>query len=470
MNRPDLRTPWLRTTALRLAVGYVLGYAVLLGLLLAAVSWSSTLYVDARATGRLRAERDTLTEIAVRDPEALAEAVRNRARGAVNDGRFYVLVTADGKKLAGNLRDWPTEEPIAIDGKVHSVWIEEEVLPGKLFDDDALLPAVASEFPDGRRLLLALGVRQAKTLQSITDYLGDGLGVAVLLALAMGITLSFAIRRRIDTINTAAMEIVAGALSRRVPLSHRNDEFDALATHLNAMLDRIQQLVRGMREVTDNIAHDLRSPLTRLRSRMEVTLLEPRDGNEYRHALAQGIEDAESLIRTFNALLEIAQAEAGHLNGNAESLDLSALAHDVVELYAPLAEASWQLLQLNADVGAKVEGSRKLLAQAIGNLIENAIKYAPAGSTIGIRVRRVTDAIELSVADCGPGIPESERERVLERFVRLDTSRHTPGNGLGLSLVRAVATLHKAQLVLADARPGLLVTLRFPGHPQGWSE
>lgn len=466
MNRPEPSEPgwrrWLRSTALRLAVGYVLGYALVLALLLAAVSWSSTWYVDTQTKSQLGAELDSLSEIARRaGPEAVATAVRERASDALGKRRYYALAAADGSIVAGNLPIWPTEGPMPLDGEVHSVVMEQEALPESDYDDDAILPAVAARLPDGRRLLLAQDVGQAELLQTVTDHLSDGLVVAVLLALAMGVTLSLAIRRRIDTINRAAAEIMAGALSRRVPLSSRNDEFDAMASNINAMLDRIQQLIRGIREVTDNIAHDLRSPLTRLRSRMEVTLLESRSESEYRQALALGVEDAESLIRTFNALLEIAQAEAGQLKGNVEPVDLATLANDLAELYAPLAEGREQSLELNASPGAVVAGSRSLLAQAIGNLLENAIKYAPPGSAITLQVRRAPDAIEVIVSDCGPGIAESERKRVQERFVRLEGSRHTAGNGLGLSLVQAVATLHKAQLVLGDAQPGLVVTLRF---------
>jgi len=279
--------------------------------------------------------------------------------------------------------------------------------------------------------------------------------------LAMGATLGRAILGRMDTISRTAGEIMAGDLSRRVPASGRNDEFDALANRLNSMLDRIQQLIKGIREVTDNVAHDLRSPLSRLRNRLEVTLLESRSEDEYRQAIGKTIEDTESLIKTFNTMLDIAQLDSGNNRKQWGRVDLNTLASDLEELYRPVAELKGQEFRLVTGEPAQIAGSRDLLAQAIGNLLDNAIKYTPEGGSILLQVQRLEDTIEVMVRDTGTGIPESEREHVLERFVRLENSRHTPGNGLGLSLVNAVAGLHAAELKLGDNRPGLIVTLRL---------
>jgi signal transduction histidine kinase len=278
----------------------------------------------------------------------------------------------------------------------------------------------------------------------------------------MGVTLGRAILRRVDTISRTAGEIMAGDLSQRVPLSDRNDEFDALADRLNTMLDRVQHLIKGIREVTDNIVHDLRSPLTRLRNRLEITVRKHRSEQEYAQAIHCGIEDAESLIKTFNALLGIAQAKAGNYRTQWGPVGLDRLASDLVALYRPVAEEKEQTLEFQDSGSVKITGSRDLLAQAISNLLENATKYTPEGGSIRLQLRRSAGAVEVVVSDTGPGIPESEREHVLERFVRLESSRHTPGNGLGLSLVKAVSKLHKAELLLGDASPGLVVTIRFP--------
>jgi len=459
VNLPRL----LRTTAVRLALRYVLVYAAVLGLALAAVLWSTSRYVDAQLEADLERELASLDR-AFQDGGAgrLAETLARRQERSLAEGRVYLLVGADGEKLAGNLYAWPSEASIAFDGKVHGAWFEDSVIPAELYDDDAWWPVIAREFPDGSRLLLARGVPQDAALHEITEYLLAVMSVAVLLALAMGVTLGRAILGRMDTISRAAGEIMAGDLSRRVPVSGGNDEFDALAGRLNAMLDRIQQLIKGIREVTDNVAHDLRSPLSRLRNHLEITLLEGRSEEEYRQAIGKTIEDAESLIKTFNAMLGIAQVESGNHRTPWGRVDLNTLAADLDELYKPVAALKEQQFTLVTGEPAEITGSRDLLAQAIGNLLDNAIKYTPEGGAILLGVKRLDEATEVMVRDSGAGIPAAEREHVLERFVRLESSRHTPGNGLGLSLVKAVARLHGAELRLGDAGPGLTVTLRFP--------
>jgi signal transduction histidine kinase len=346
---------------------------------------------------------------------------------------------------------------------VHSVWVEDDIIPGTRYDDDAYWPVIAKELPDGSRLLLARSVQQAEDLQEFTWYLmAFILAAAVLLAIAMGVTLGRAILQRMDTISRTAGDIMAGDLSQRIQISGSDDEFNALAERLNTMLDRVQHLINGIREVTDNVAHDLRSPLSRLRNRLEVTLLERRSESEYRQAISRTIEDAETLLSTFNAILGITQLEAGNPRTHWGPVDLSRLASDLVELYEPVAQKMGQQLRLVTGEDMEITGSRDLLAQAIGNLLDNAIKYTPKDGVIDLRITPSVDAIEVSVADSGPGIPDSEKAHVLERFVRLESSRHTPGNGLGLSLVNAVARLHGADLVLGDNRPGLIVTLRLP--------
>jgi signal transduction histidine kinase len=460
VNLPRL----FRTTAVRLALRYALVYAGLMGVLLAALYWTSSRYVDSQLETGLEQELFSLTsKFESGGLQKLAQAVSQREEHGLEEGRYYLLVGPDGARIAGNLSAWPPDSDISYDGKVHSVWVEDDIIPGKQYQDDAYWPVIAQELPDGSRLLLARSVRQAEDLQELTLYLmAFILAVAVLLALAMGATLGRAILGRMDTISRAAGEIMAGDLSRRVPASGRNDEFDALADRLNSMLDRIQQLIKGIREVTDNVAHDLRSPLSRLRNRLEVALLEDRSDAEYRQAIGKTIEDTESLIKTFNTMLDIAQLDSGNNRKQWGRVDLNTLASDLGELYKPVAEMKGQEFSLETGEPAEITGSRDLLAQAIGNLLDNAIKYTPEGGTILLRVKRLEDAIEVMVRDSGPGIPAAEREHVLERFVRLENSRHTPGNGLGLSLVNAVAGLHGAELVLDDNRPGLIVTLRLP--------
>jgi signal transduction histidine kinase len=281
-----------------------------------------------------------------------------------------------------------------------------------------------------------------------------------------GLVMSRWMLSRIETINRTTAQIMAGDLGRRISVEGSGDEFDALAANLNAMLERIERLMGGMREVTDNIAHDLRTPLSRIRSRLEVALMNEIDPAAARQLLEETVADAEGLIATFNALLSIARAEAGEHRAAWEPVNLGELAQDVHELYEPLAEEREINLTAETATDIVVMGNRQMLAQAVANLVDNAIKYTPIGGTVKLTAghldRHGRHLPLISVADSGPGIPEHLRGKALERFSRLEPDRSTPGNGLGLSLVNAVAKLHEAKLELNDNEPGLLVQLIFP--------
>ncbi len=273
---------------------------------------------------------------------------------------------------------------------------------------------------------------------------------------------------RIDEINAAAHSIMAGDLDRRIETRGTGDEIDGLAQNLNAMLDRIEQLMGGLREVSDNIAHDLKTPLTRLRSRAEAALRGKGGDEGYRGGLERILEEADELIKTFNALLLIARLEAGAVEENMEAFDLAELVRDVGELYEPVAEEAGLSLAVEAGIGPRITANRQLIGQAVANLVDNAIKYGVGGersalpaAPIGVRVRvvEVDDGVEISVADRGPGIAHEDRERALKRFVRLERSRTKPGTGLGLSLVAAVARIHGGGIRLGDSEPGA----RAPG-------
>jgi len=266
---------------------------------------------------------------------------------------------------------------------------------------------------------------------------------------------------RVEAVNRTSARIIRGDLAQRVPLTGSGDEFDQLAGNLNAMLDQIERLMLGMRQVTDNIAHDLRTPLARLRARLEVTLLERPDINRYGEALRETIAEADHLLGTFNALLSIAEAESGARRENMAAVDLAAIARSVAELYEPVADDKGLALTVEAEPGIAVQGDRHLLSQAVANLLDNALKYTPEGS-VNVALQRVGNLVRLEVADTGPGVPADRRETVFDRFVRLEGSRSTPGNGLGLSLVRAVAKLHGGEVWLEDNAPGLKAIVTLP--------
>lgn len=442
---------------------YALVYAAILGIAVTLFLWSTNRYIDAQLRNDLEREMSFLAgKFDAGGKDQIIKTLATNGSDAAENSRVFLFVSARGENIAGNLIGWPDDADIPFDNEVHNVWIDEQFIPQTLYDDDAFWPVIAREFSDGSRLLLGRNTEQDEELQEITEFLITVMSVAVLLALILGISVGRTILGRMDVISRTAGQIMSGDLAQRVPVSTKNDEFDALATQLNSMLDRIQQLIKGIREVTDNIAHDLRSPLTRLRNRLEVTRLEPRTEPEYRDAIDKGIEDADSLIKTFNALLGIAQTEAGNHRTEWKRVRLDTLASDLADLYRPVAEERGQKFVFAAGPEVELTGSRDLLAQAIGNLLENAIKYTPDKGTVQLVISATAESIEVSVSDTGPGIPESEREHVLERFVRLENSRHTAGNGLGLSLVSAVAKLHRAELQFSDNAPGLRVTLRFP--------
>jgi signal transduction histidine kinase len=286
------------------------------------------------------------------------------------------------------------------------------------------------------------------------------LGLSALLALALGVLLGRQWLVRIEAINLTAGKIAAGDFSQRVEASGRKDEFDLLAGHLNAMLARIEAAVAGMREVSDNIAHDLRKPLARLQTRIDVVLAQPREADDYRTALAQTAADAAELMRTFDALLSIARLEAGSDIAAPERFDLAVLVRQVTELYADEAEDAGRPFGVELADGLSVSGQPALLAQALANLLDNAFKYTPPSVAVAVNLSHENGTVVLAVIDHGEGIPVQERSRMTDRFARGDSARTQPGSGLGLALVKAIAHAHGGGLELADT-PGGGLTARL---------
>ncbi len=466
-----LHTRLLKTTALRLSLLYALLFSLLSAASLGFLYWATGHYINVQISTGLHTEVTELQDIYTSHGDtALRRVLIRRLLSTRNDGRHYFYSPTDGRPTLGDLHAWPAK--VHATGKVQNVWIDSKQLPlreqgDRDQDDDQYLSVLAVKLADGSRLLIGQTLHNAEDIREfIFGIVLATLGVTIALALMLGVLMGRSVLRRIDAVNRTAGEIMAGDLTRRIPVTGRQDEYDELALRLNAMLTRIEQLMTAMRQVTDNVAHDLRSPLTRLRSRLEVTLLEHRDEAEYRDAMEQAISDADQLLKTFNALLSIAQAEAGVRRDEAAQVDVSTLVIDLGELYSAVAEEAGLQLEVRNSAAIHLRVNRHLLAQVIGNLLENAIKYTPpTGHHLTLALARDGERVRLSVSDDGPGIPAEARERVLERFERLDQTRSTRGNGLGLSLVRAVAQLYGAQLHLLDNTPGLRVELVFtPGH------
>jgi len=457
--KPVLRQPasLLRTTTFRLALSYLGIFTVSAMALLALVSWSTSMFIEWQVQETVDAEATGLSEVyRDRDLTGLADIINQRARQDVEGRTSYLLMGHDGHVLAGNLRAWPKEAGDMLG------WVRFRILAVGGIGPGTEVLAHAYELADDHRLLVGRSLADAKRVKSaINRALGWGLAMTILLGVVGGYFTSRHMLQRVEAMGRTARRIFGGDMSQRMTLSGTDDEFDSLAASFNEMMDEIERLLEGIRTVSDNIAHDLRTPLNRLRSRIDLVLLGEHGCEDYRRTLEETLAEADNLLATFSAILTISHAESAARLERFETLDPARLAADVAELYEPLAEEKDVRLSWRAQAGLTLHGDRHLLFQALANLVDNAVKYTPAGGRVEVSVV-LGDGVAIQVADTGAGIPEDARERVLERFVRLDSTRTTPGNGLGLSLVQAVARLHGATLSLGDNHPGLVVTLAFP--------
>jgi len=388
----------------------------------------------------------------------LERIIAQRAAEEKHLASIYLLIDKRGVPIAGNLPAWPTDVETVSNRFRFSLDLPGSSGPRRFLGRSVEL--------DQGFLLVARDIEdKLRTQTLLVNAIALGSGLMLVFGVIGGFVMSRWMLTRIESINRATGQIMAGDLGRRIAVDGSGDEFDELATNLNAMLERIERLLAGMREVTDNIAHDLRTPLTRLRSRLEVALMKDIDPSRTRQLLEETASDAEGLIATFNALMNIARAEAGEQRASWELVDLGELVQDIFDLYEPLAEERDIGLALENAAGITVAGNRQMLAQALANLTDNAIKYTPEGGHVTLAAAQTREQARriarITVSDDGPGIPPEMRQKALERFVRLEPERHTPGNGLGLSLVSAVAKLHDARLELADNEPGLRVSLVF---------
>jgi signal transduction histidine kinase len=453
-----IRPTLFKTFSFRLALGYVGLFASSAAVIFGFIYFASATFMARQTDEIIETETWSLAEqYNQRGIGGLMLVIASRLRNDLARNNIYILVDRDFHYLAGNLRQWPQQ----IKPKGYPEWFSIKVATG---EENTLIQArvLVVSLPGTVHLLVGREMSELFRARAVLALaMALGLLVTVALGFVWGQVMTGKLLRRLDEVNRASQEIMGGAFSRRIAVSGAGDEFDRLGENLNAMLDRIGELLTAVRQVSDNIAHDLRSPLTRLRARLELALLEPDDPVGHRQAIEEAIAQAETIIATFNALLTIAQAESLAGRKDFEPLDLTALAQDAAELYEPLAEDKSLTLSLDLAPGVQVRGNRHLLSQAVVNLLDNAVKYTPAGGTIQVRVQPGPSGPVLSLSDSGPGIPEAERENVLKRFYRLDLCRNTPGSGLGLSLVAAVARLHGADLVLADNAPGLRVILKF---------
>lgn len=464
----------LRVTAVRLSIAYTLTFGILAVILVFYMTGGAVDYLRRQLQASINDEVVSLERIyRNRGLNALIRVMERRANAP--GANLYVVSDGAGRIIAGNVRAIDQEvltrtgwalRPFSYEGFAEA----QEPLSHRAV-------ARVFELPNGMRVLIGQDIGHPERLRAVVRR---ALSFSMAMMLVAGFLIWFFVGRRalkrIDLVSKSTERILAGDRSERLPVTGANDEFDRLSRRMNVMLDRISQLDEGLRDVSDSIAHDLKTPLTRMRNKADAILSTGPDAVKSREALNEIIAECDQLIKTFNALLMISRVEAGSQLTRLAPLDMSEVMADVADLYGPVAEEEGFDLDVAIADGISVLGSRELLSQAVSNLLDNALKYGhPADSqTPAITMRLTADEKKVTavVADNGPGIAEAEREKVRERFARLDESRSKPGTGLGLSLVEAIAKLHGGRLELGDAAPGLLASLILPrleraGRQQG---
>jgi signal transduction histidine kinase len=460
----------LRTTAFQLTLVYLVVFALFAAFLLGYFALNTRRLINEQIVGIVDAELQLLntqfSQAGIRRLVGIVE-VRSRRPGS----SLYLVTTPTGEGLAGNVGSL---EPGILESEG---WVEtayRRLEEPESTEHNALVRV--SRLPGGIRLLVGRDLDERERMFHIITLAGRwSVAIVIVLGLVGGLFVSRRVLKRVDAMTGTAQTIMAGDLSGRLSVIGSGDEFDRLALNLNGMLDRIESLMHGLKEVTDNVAHDLKTPLTRLRNRCEAALRTADTEADYRRVLEETIEESVGLIRTFDALLMIARAESGEVRDGMAEFDIAEVARDVSELYEPLAEDHGLTLEVEAKEPAAVKGNRELVSQALANLVDNAIKYAapeanghPQGAINGarpgilVKANADKDQVMLTVSDRGPGIPQGDRSRVIDRFVRLEQSRSRPGSGLGLSLVSAVARLHGGELKLEDNAPGLRARISLP--------
>jgi signal transduction histidine kinase len=446
----------LRSSTFRVAIISIIGFGAIVVGLFVFVYLSTASYVLDRADRAIDRDRGAFLAAYTRGGRAeLISAINKETE--LRPGRgIYLLTDAAYAPLAGNRNQWPS----ALPGQAGRA--NFDATEPASAEDRALIRAAFSTLPDGAHFLVG---REVTDLTSFVRkiYLALALVLVLIFVLAAGAAVTVTRRTvgRIETVNATSRTIMQSGLGERVPLRGSYDEWDQLAENLNSMLDRIGTLMEEARQATDNVAHDLRTPLTRMRGRLENATIRPRDGLADQVLITDTITDLDDVLRMFSALTRISQIETTTRTAGFCSVDLVEIGESVADLYDAAAEERKVNLEVIGQRPMLIAGDRDLLFDALANLVDNAIKHGREAGSVVIALVRHDDTAVLTVADNGPGIPPDEYQQVFRRFYRLERSRCTPGNGLGLSLVAAVARLHEARLELSDNGPGLRVEMRL---------
>lgn len=452
----------LRSTAFRLTLFYAGLFGGSVAVLLSFIYFATLGEMETQIKTNISTQLADLTRSFIVDgPDEMAATIRTRIEKEKEKMTIYLLLNPKWKSLAGNIDRWPGGNPRT-----------EAWLTFPLYREDTApeqwpqVLAMNTTLPGGYILLVGYKLTSLnRTREVIIRVILVGIGLSTALAVGGGIAVARTIRRRLDQMNTACEHIMHGQMKERVATTGSGDEFDTLAANFNAMLGRIEELIEGIRDISSNVAHDLRTPLNRIRQRLERLQNHPANEEKLMDELRRAIQDIDGLTQTFNAILRITQAESGTGKEHFITMNLSALLGDIVELYEPLAEGKNIKLRIKIEADAYIFGDRPLLSQAIANLVDNAVKYTPEGGEISVSLKPMRNQVYVWISDSGPGIPEEFHYKVMEKFFRLEKSRHQPGNGLGLSLANAAFKLHGAELQFSDNQPGLKVQIVFPLMP-----
>ena len=455
----------LRSSTFKLALVWIGLFGVLVLALVGYVYWSTAAYVRSVSDRAVEAEQTSLRKVYdSTGRRGLIAAIEDRIADESFEGGVYLLADPSFTPVAGNLKVWPS----TLKGsKGWGDFMAREWEPGAT--DRPALRGTFDTLPDGYHLLVGKDIDDldefAKKIETVLLC-----GVALIFVIA-GVA-SVSVTRRtvgqIEAINATSQAIMQRGLGNRIPLRGTQDEWDQLSENLNSMLERIESLMAEVKQVSDNVAHDLRTPLTRMRGRLEKVYSRQQNGKHDQMLIGDTMADLDAVLRMFSSLTRISQIEAGDRTSAFRTVSLAKIASEVVELFDAAAEDKRGRLKVDMNQGALVMGDRDLLFDAVANLVDNAIKHGREGGRVTVEVTQNDDGAVISVADDGPGIPSNECQHVFKRFYRLERSRRTPGNGLGLSLVAAVARLHGAEIKMGDNAPGLKFQLQFPLPAQSW--
>ncbi len=442
-----------RTLSFRLTISFSLFMGLSLSILIYFLYWSSIVLLVKETDATLDAEIKSLaSQYNERGIQRLVVVIGAKVRRSKDKDMLYLLQTSAGKNIVGNVTQWPNVSFPNGEKFEFSIDINNEQIKAR---------AQTFQLERGLNLLVGRNIKKINELRMI--FLSAAifsLVLVVIFALGNGLYISRRAAARVTEFTNVTSRIVEGNLNERVSVSRNNDEFDVLARHLNEMLARLEKLVSGVKHVSDNIAHDLRTPLTRLRNRIES--LTNQASQEIKPELRVCVKEADDLLKVFSSLLRISRIESGSYAGSIERLDLNGIIHDAVDLYQATAENKLVTIVVELDEKMSLLGDKNLWFQMVANLLDNAIKYSPAHSSIAVYGETLGDKINFSIADRGSGVAVSDHDKMVERFTRLDPSRSYPGSGLGLSLVKVVVEFHKGTLRFFDNQPGLKVVVDFP--------